>query len=148
MKIGKEIGLIHQLFIANKSENKRQNKESIIVDEKGILEDKFYDKKIDRSILISSIEAYDLIKNKNIDVQYGQLGENILVSFDPYSLDIGTKIYINDTILEITGECTICNLLKKIDDEVPSLLKNDRGVFAKVIQSGIIKINDTIHIVD
>ena len=148
MKKETNIGVVIQLFIANKKEKIRQSNEQITVDENGILGDKFYDKKQDRAILLSSIISYDILKNENIDVLYGQLGENVLVDFNPYDLDIGTKLAIGTSILEITGDCTICKLLKKIDDKVPKLIKNDRGVFAKVIKSGTININDSISIIN
>ena len=148
MKTKKQIGTIKKLFISNKSDKKRESKESIEVDLQGILNDKFYDKDFNRAVLLTSLFAYDIMQKDNIEVQFGQLGENILVDFNPYELKKGTQLFIDDAILEITTECTICNLLKKIDDKVPALLKNDRGVFAKVIKNGHIKLNATIHIIN
>ncbi|MDC0933831.1 MOSC domain-containing protein, partial [Arcobacteraceae bacterium] len=69
-----------------------------------------------------------------------------LVDFNPYDLEEGTKIFIGDTILQITIECTICDLLTKINNKVPKLLKKDRGVFAKVIKKGSLHIGDEITI--
>ncbi len=141
-----KIGQIKQLFISSVEEKKRVSQVSINVDTKGIVADKYYDTNQERSILISPIHAYELMKDKDIEATYGQLGENILVDFNPYDLEEGTQIFIGDTILEITIECTICKLLTKIDNKVPKLLKNDRGVFAKVIQAGTLNINDQVSI--
>ena len=141
-----KIGQIKALFISSIEEQKRVSKDALNVDIKGILDDKYYDTEQERSILISPIHAYTLMKEKNIEASYGQLGENILVDFNPYDLIEGTQLFIGDVILEITIECTICKLLTKIDNKVPKLLKNDRGVFAKVIQSGTLNINDSVSI--
>ena len=141
-----KIGHLKQLFISSIEEKKRVSKNSINVDAKGIIQDKYYNTDQDRSILLSPIHAYELMKEKNIEATYGQLGENILVDFNPYDLEEGTQLFIGDTILQITIECTICNLLTKINNKVPKLLKKDRGVFAKVIQEGTLNINDSVSI--
>ena len=141
-----KIGQIKKLFISSTEAKKRVSRNNINVDTKGILDDKYYDIDQNRSILLSPIHAYELMKEKNIEAFHGQLGENILVDFNPYDLDEGTRIFIGDAILEITIECTICKLLTKINNKVPKLLKNDRGVFAKVIQEGTLNINDEVSI--
>jgi len=141
-----KIGQIKQLFISSIEEKKRVSLNTIEVDIKGIVNDKYYNTNQERSILISPIHAYELMKEKNIEATYGQLGENLLVDFNPYDLEEGTQLFIGNTILQITIECTICNLLTKINNKVPKLLKKDRGVFAKVIQEGTLNINDSVSI--
>jgi len=143
-----KVGHIKQLFISSIEEKKRVSKNTINIDIKGIVDDKYYDTNQDRSILLSPIHAYELMKENNIEASYGQLGENILVDFNPYDLDEGTQLFIGDVILEITIECTICKLLTKINNKVPKLLKKDRGVFAKVIKEGTLNINDSVTILN
>jgi MOSC domain-containing protein YiiM len=143
-----KIGQIKQLFISSTEEKKRIFQENIYVDEEGIVSDKYHNTNQERAILISPIHAYELMKEKDIEARYGQLGENILVDFNPYSLKEGTQLFIGDSIIEITIECTICKLLTKIDNKVPKLLKNDRGVFAKVIKEGVLTIGDDITILN
>lgn len=138
------IGKVIKLFISLDGTSHRSNKENLIVDRNGINIDKFYKKDINRSILLTSIKAYEMMKNDGIDTKDGMLGENILVDFNPYDLNIADKIKIGSAILEVTQHCTLCKSLKKIKDCVPKLLKNDRGVFAKVIQSGVIFEGDKI----
>jgi len=138
------IGKVIKLFISLDGTSHRSNKENLIVDRNGINIDKFYKKDINRSILLTSIKAYEMMKNDEIETKDGMLGENILVDFNPYDLNIADKIKIGSAILEVTQHCTLCKSLKKIKDCVPKLLKNDRGVFAKVIQSGVIFEGDKI----
>jgi len=143
-----KVGHIKQLFISSIEEKKRVSLNTIEVDIKGIVNDKYYNTNQERSILISPIHAYELMKEKNIEATYGQLGENLLVDFNPYDLEEGTQLFIGNTILQITIECTICNLLTKINNKVPKLLKKDRGVFAKVIKAGTLNINDSVTILN
>jgi len=140
----KKVGKISKLFISIKGIEKRVERESLIVDKSGILEDKFYGKDLQRSILLSSNDSYLLTKEQGINLSYGELGENILMDFNPYSLDLGVQLKIGEVTLEITQACTICNHLSKIDKKLPKLLKKDRGIFAKVIQNGTIYEDDAI----
>lgn len=142
-----KVGQILSLFITEKKSKIPAKMQNIEVDENGILLDKHYNKDIDRSILITSIDSYKLAEKHNIDMQAGALGENLLIDYYPYDLDIGTKLQIGTALLEISQPCTLCNHLSSIDKRVPKLLKNDRGIFAKVIRSGVIKEGDDIYLI-
>jgi MOSC domain-containing protein YiiM len=142
------IGKVLKLFISLDGTSNRVQKDNIRVDKNGVVLDKFYNKDINRSILLTSKKAYDMVKEKDIRIKYSALGENILIDYNPYDLPIGTKIKIGQVILQITQHCTLCKSLKNINDCVPSLLKEDRGVFAKVIEEGLIFKKDTISIID
>ncbi|MDD5400461.1 MAG: MOSC domain-containing protein [Sulfurimonas sp.] len=142
----KKVGQILKLFISTAQSSQRVEKPVILLDELGVIGDKFYNRDNARSILLTSTDSYDLIKNYDIDMPSGYLGENLLMDYNPYSLAIGTQLKIGDTILEISQNCTICNHLSVIDKRIPKLLKDDRGIFAKAIQGGEISIGDTIYI--
>jgi len=140
------VGKVLNLFTSRNGAKNRIKQNQINLDKNGILKDKFYNKNIQRSVLIVSKDSYDLAKKNNIDINYGQLGENILIDYNPYHLKIGSKIKIGDVILEISQECTLCKSLSKVDKNLPGLLKNDRGIFAKVITTGDIVKEDRIYI--
>ncbi len=139
------IGNILKLFLSSK-DKKREDQETITLDTNGVIGDKFYNKNINRSVLIVSKNSYKLIEDNNIMAKYGDLGENILIDYNPYSLPMNTQLKIGNVILEISQNSTLCGHLSCIDKQLPKLLKNDRGIFAKVIQSGTININDSIYI--
>ena len=120
--------------------------ESFDLDVKGIINHKHYNKDMNRSVLITSVESYTLAKSNNIDIVYGVLGENILIDYNPYHLKEGNRLQIGEVIFEISQPCTLCKGLTEIDSKLPLLLKNDRGIFAKVINSGCIKKDDEIYI--
>jgi len=133
------LGKIVELFISKEKYDGRINQAELAVDEDGVFIDKFYGKDKVRSILIASTKSYDIVKENSIAIHYGDLGENILVDFELSLLKIGMQLKIGEVILEITQNCTICNHLSKIDERVPTLLKSDRGIFARVILGGMIK---------
>lgn len=141
-------GKVLKLFITCDDENKtRLSPEVITVNNDGVLEDKFYNKDLSRSVLITSIQSYEMALHEGIEIEPGSLGENILVDLNPYSLLPGDKLQIGDTVLEITQNCTLCKGLSSVSPKLPKLLKNDRGIFAKVINGkSTIKINDVIKI--
>ena len=139
-----QVGNILELFYS--TSDGRVNTNTLALDNKGVLEDKYYDKDTQRSVLITSLESYKLAASYDIDALYGVLGENLLIDYNPYHLKPGTKLVINDLELEISQNCTICNSLAKVDARLPDLLKDDRGIFAKVISSGTIKKGDNIYL--
>lgn len=140
------IGKIITLFTSAQDTGMRIEKKKLTLDEKGIIDDKYYNKSIQRSILITSNESYTLAKKYNINMPHGALGENLLISYNPYHLPMGQKILIGNVILEISQNCTICDHLSQINKLLPTLLKKDRGIFAKVLQGGIIHEGDEIYL--
>ena len=142
-----KVGQVLNLFVSHSGVSQRIEKDVLSFNTLGVVEDKFYNKNIERSVLISSMDSYNLIKNYGLEMPLGYLGENILLDYNPYALEVGRVLRIGNTLLEITQHCTICNHLAVIDVKIPTLLKNDRGIFAKVIQSGDIKVADEVYLI-
>ncbi|MCK9490688.1 MAG: MOSC domain-containing protein [Sulfurimonas sp.] len=139
-----QAGKILELFYS--TDNGRVNTTELALDDKGVIEDKYYNKDIQRSVLITSLDSYKLAASNGIDAPYSALGENILMDYNPYHLRPGARLTIGDLELEISQNCTLCKSLAKIDAKLPKLLKDDRGVFAKVIRSGTIRKDDNIYL--
>jgi len=131
------IGKVIKLFITKDDEQKtRLSVSSITVDENGIEGDKFYAKDTMRSILVSSEHSYKLSRESSIDLETG-------------SLVHGDRLKIGDTLLQITQNCTLCKGLSSLNSKLPKLLKNDRGLFAKVIKgSSEIHLGDKVEILN
>ncbi len=144
----KNVGKVIDLFVSVQGSSTRVEKESIHLDPKGIVEDKYYDKNIQRSVLITSEASYALADKNHIRLPFGALGENILINYNPYHLTAGDQLRIGDVILEISQNCTMCDHLSKIDENLPTLLKEDRGIFARVIEGGVIKKEDKIYLLN
>ena len=143
-----KVGKVIALYISEKGSSSPVEKKLFSVDEKGIVNDKHYDTDDERSILITSIASYDILTQHQIKTDYGILGENLLIDYNPYKLGVGAKLQIGNTILQISQNCTLCNHLSKIDKRIPKLLKEDRGIFGKVIQGGSIKVGDEIFLLN
>jgi MOSC domain-containing protein YiiM len=139
-----KVGNIVSLFYVSSTGHTRVS--LLNLDTKGIVGHKHYDKDINRSVLITSLDSYLRTKENNIDISYGDLGENLLIDYNPYELLEGARLKIGEVVLEISQPCTLCRGLSEIDSALPKLLKNDRGIFAKVITSGYIKEGDWIYL--
>ena len=143
----KKIGNVIKLYIS-REDNTRNNKQKLYFQNGGIKEDKFFKKDKNREILLSSIYSYELASKNSIKLDYGVLGENILIDYNPYKLPIGTKLKIGEVLFEISMNCPICKHLSKVKDGLPKLLKDDRGIFIKVLKEGFIKQSDEVYLVE
>jgi len=141
-----KVGNVHSLLYS--TANGRTSTAELALDEKGVVKDKHYNKNIERSVLVASLESYALAKNHGIDVAYGALGENLLIDYNPYHLPTGSRLKIGNVTLEISQHCTLCKSFTKVDAKLPKLLKDDRGIFAKVMEAGSIKEDDDIYLLD
>jgi len=141
-----KVGNISSLFYS--TANGSSPTSELDLDKKGIVKDKHYNKDIERSVLIASLDSYALAKKHGIDVPYGALGENLLIDYNLYHLQAGARLKIAHVTLEISQHCTLCKSFTKIDAKLPKLLKDDRGIFAKVIESGSIKEGDDIYLLN
>lgn len=143
----KSVGKVMGLFISQKNASGKVSKKTLTLDKKGIIHDKYYDTNVQRSVLITSIESYTLALSHQITIPQGALGENLLIDYNPYHLPAGTQLQIGEVILEISQNCTICDHLSIIHESLPTLLKEDRGIFAKVLKGGVIKKEDEIILI-
>lgn len=109
-----------------------------LIKDYGIENDKFAGKKLEQTVMIVGIQSYEIAKDNGINLEFGSLGENILLDFDPHILEVGTKLIIEDSIIEITQICTVCNHLAVFNENLPILLKGHRGLYCKIIKSGIV----------
>ncbi|SFV90345.1 hypothetical protein MNB_SV-4-379 [hydrothermal vent metagenome] len=145
----KKVGKVCALFTLDKEIKAPYRQTLLTLDCQGIHDDKHYGSMMERTVLISSTESYTLIKEKiGILIPYGYLGKNLLIDFNPCNLPLGTQLKIGDTLLEIMQNCTLYNHLSTLNKRIPKLLKDDRGIFAKVVQLGHIHQEDTIFLLD
>lgn len=135
------IGKVIQTFSADKNSSGLPrpivSSLNLIVDY-GIENDKFALKDLDQTVMMVGLKSYDIAKQEGINLVHGALGENILVDFDPHEYKIGDVFYIGDSAIEITQICTVCNHLSVFDKKLPKLLKSHRGLYCKILNSGII----------
>ncbi len=114
----------------------------------GIKDDKFAQKNLNQSVLIVGINSYELAKKNGIHIEYGSLGENILFDFNPHDFNIGDIFKIGDASIQITQMCSVCSHLSIFDKRLSKLLKNNRGVYCKILSNGTIEKGMKIQIKD
>jgi MOSC domain-containing protein YiiM len=142
------VGEVLALFISEKENPNRINKVKISLNKKGVYGDKFYDKDEKRAVLLTSSASYDLASQHQISMEYGILGENILIDYNPYALIMGKSLRMGSVTLEIVQNCTICTHLSVVNKKLPKLLKDDRGIFVKVIEEGLIEKGDKVYLLN
>lgn len=75
----------------------------------------------------------------------GSFAENLTTEgIELYSLPIGTKLQMNEVIMEVTQIGKVCHEKCTIYRQVGDCVMPKEGIFARVIKGGIIKPGDTI----
>ena len=145
----KKIGKVLETFSATKQSSglPRPKVESLnLILDYGIENDKFALKNLDQTVMVVGLKSYEIAKENGIDLALGSLGENILFDFDPHDYKVGDIFFIGNSSIKITQICTVCNHLSVFDNKLPKLLKEHRGLYCKILSSGIITKNMEINI--
>ncbi|RBQ27669.1 MULTISPECIES: MOSC domain-containing protein [Arcobacteraceae] len=146
-----EIGKVLEIFSAKKdsmSSLPRPKVEKLnLIKDYGIELDKFALKNLDQTVMIVGLKSYQIAKNYGINLEFGSLGENILLDFDPHDFEVGIKLQIEEGILEITQICTVCNHLSIFDENLPKLLKGHRGVYCRILESGLVLKDTKVNLI-
>lgn len=102
-----------------------------------------------------SILSWDRMKEENfclkkggIELSPGIYAENLTVEgIDLRNLKVGTRLKINDVILEVSQIGKKCHLHCEIYKKIGRCLMPEEGIFARVIRGGKIKVGDKIEII-
>ncbi|MFA6571459.1 MAG: MOSC domain-containing protein [Bacteroidota bacterium] len=103
-----------------------------------------------RQISILAVESINKMKSEGLThIQPGIFGENLTTEFlNLTNIKIGTKIKAGDNCeLEITQIGKECHSKCSIFELTGDCVMPKEGIFAKVIKSGEIRVNDAIEIV-
>jgi MOSC domain-containing protein YiiM len=143
------LGSVLDLYIAPpKSSGVRVEQESIeLVANSGVVGDKFANKDNQKSVMIVGTKPYQMAMAEGIDLPYSALGENILLNFDPHTLNIGDRLLIGKAILEITQNCTLCKHLSRYSSRLPKLIVAHRGVYCRVVEGGVVTKNSKVELI-
>lgn len=103
-----------------------------------------------RQVSFLAVESIEKMRNAGLpDIRPGAFAENITTEFiNVPELKIGTRVQIgSDAELEITQIGKECHSHCAIFYTVGDCVMPREGIFAKVIKSGEIKINDSINVI-
>lgn len=103
-----------------------------------------------RQISFLSAESIERCRTEQgLDVNFGDFAENIATSgIDWISVPVGTRFKLGDTaLIEITQIGKECKKKCAIFYQAGDCIMPREGVFAKVLQGGVIRCDDTIEII-
>ena len=133
-----------------KSEEKGTKKEPVVEglfkEDYGLIGDAHADCLPNRQVSLLAIESIDKMRSLGLNLGPGDFAENITTEgVDLFHLPIGTKIFVGDEVIlgvtQIGKEShTGCAILRKVG----KCIMPKEGVFAKVIQGGVVKAGDEV----
>lgn len=144
----KVLGEVLELCSADKSSKGFPRpivEELLLIEGYGIEGDKFAGDNLEKTVMIVGKNSYDIAKENGIELKHGSFGENILFDFDPHVLQAGDVIFIGDAQLEIREKCSICNHLSIFGPKLPKLIKDNRGIYCKILKGGSVKKGFVVH---
>lgn len=98
-----------------------------------------------RQVSLLGSESVEKMKTVFPDIPVGAFAENILTErIILYKLPIGTKLRIGDVLLEVTQIGKECHASCAIRKQVGDCVMPREGIFAIVLEEGIIRAGDTI----
>lgn len=85
-----------------------------------------------------------------LGLEPGQVKENLTVrGLNLQSLPAGTRLRIgSEAVLELTGPCTPCSRMDEIRPGLQAELQGRRGVLARVVTGGVIRVGDPVEPVE
>ncbi len=102
-----------------------------------------------RQISLLDLSSFDKMHNTaNVALRPGIFAENITTEgIDLWSLPIGTRLQIGQTLLEITQIGKECHRHCQVFKEVGDCVMPREGIFAVVIKEGVIKAGEAVKII-
>lgn len=103
-----------------------------------------------RQISLLAAESVEKIRQKGLNVQYGDFAENLTTQgIELYTLPLGTKFRIGkDILLEVTQIGKTCLTPCAIYHAVGDCVMPKEGIFVRVLSEGVIAVGDEITIIE
>jgi molybdenum cofactor synthesis domain-containing protein len=102
-----------------------------------------------RQVSLLAVESIDKMKAAGLDVGFGDFAENITTQgLVLYEIPVGTRLRIGDNLLEVTQIGKECHDRCAIYYAAGDCVMPREGIFARVLQGGIIKKGDEIIVED
>jgi MOSC domain-containing protein YiiM len=137
-------GQITHLFIKpGHGEKMRSVQDVKAVKDMGFENDQSFGKKT-RQILLVDRETLNEFGLKPGEIRENMVVEDLSVS----GLATGTHLSAGEVKLEITGDCAPCDYLNTIKPGLMEEIRGRRGMFAMVLEGGMIKVKTGISIVE
>ncbi len=100
-----------------------------------------------RQISLLAEESIEVMRNKGLELDPGAFAENITTrGIELASLPVGTLLESNDVVLEIIQIGKKCHQGCAIFQQVGDCIMPREGIFAKVINPGVLRCGDELHV--
>lgn len=103
-----------------------------------------------RQISLLANESVNRMREKGVEgLCAGKFAENLTTEgIDLWKIPVGTKLYIGDTVHEVTQIGKECHHGCAIKQQVGECVMPKEGIFTKVLVGGIIRVGDEIKVSD
>jgi len=124
--------------------------EGILKEGYGLMGDAHADSCTNRQVSLLAIESISKMQQLGFDIGPGDFAENITSEgIDLVSLPVGTQVHTGKgVILEITQIGKECHSGCAIFRQIGKCVMPKEGVFAKVVNGGLVKAGDTMSVVE
>lgn len=141
------MGRVVAVCISEKRGTAKQNVGSAVFIENYGIEHDAHAGKWHRQVSLLSYDEVESFRARGAQVADGAFGENLLVEgFDFKNYPVGTVFVCNDVALEITQIGKKCHSECEIFRQVGDCIMPREGVFARVLQGGVISVGDELSI--
>ncbi|MHA1131518.1 MAG: MOSC domain-containing protein [Candidatus Helarchaeota archaeon] len=137
-------GIVLAVNISRKTGERKRNIGSCEIIETGLKGDA-HAGNWHRQISLLADESIEKMRHLGVDLDFGIFAENITTKGIPLNnLPVGTRLKINEVILEVTQIGKECHQGCEIQKLVGKCVMPTEGIFTKVIKPGTIKAGDKI----
>lgn len=140
---------IKSINISEKTGTKKYSvDDALFVENFGIKSDAHGGKIEDRQVSLLAIEDIrEMERTSNIKFEYGSFAENITTeNIELHTLKIGTKIFIDSALLEVSKIGKSCHNSCEIKNIVGNCIMPTRGIFARVIKGGHFSVKSRCYV--
>ena len=100
-----------------------------------------------RQVSLLALESIEKMQRLGLAVGAGYFAENITTKgVDLFSLPLGTRLLLGETVLEVTQIGKECHTRCAIYDQAGDCVMPKEGIFARVLRGGEIKPGDTVEV--
>lgn len=102
-----------------------------------------------RQVSLLALESIEKMRNMGLDVNPGDFAENLTVSgLDLVSLPVGTRLRINDVLMEVSQIGKECHTRCAIYYQAGDCVMPKEGIFAIVLTDGTISVGDRLEVLE
>lgn len=130
-----------------KGQRKSDVGQAMLIEEHG-LEGDAHSGSWHRQVSLLSLTSVDKMRNRGVEISFGDFAENLTVEgIDVWLLPVGTHLLVGaDVELEVTQIGKECHKGCAIRQQVGDCVMPREGIFARVLQGGMVKVGDSIEV--